>query len=348
MTKPIEIIHQNFELKIAILEEISLTSPPDVIPVSITTRLHTIKKEYDELVLPFLCGYFDTKDIVEKCKIIDKYMQVLISQNFLTNINEIATIIGVHNSAKIKLYWDTPLDTNVKKVDYKICPSCDGKVTIDPLNSELRCFKCNYTLVLKGTVFEESNMYMSEGTLIKRGAYETSRHCRYHLERILAIKNPNIPKYLVPKIHDWLRRNNFAYLKLVRCPDLRRCLKEIKETKYNEHVPFIRQTISGISPERLFHNEICQLYIYFDKAVTVFNGKKRGERANLKYYPYFIFKIIEMILHKPEDRRRLQSIVDCIHFQRDSTIVSNDRLWSEICDDVPDFVFRKTDRNMHS
>lgn len=361
MTKPIEIIHQNFETKLATVKNILKILDPgyELGSPKLTDQINTyefVRTNYQDQTLTLLCDYFDTDDLILKCQIVDRYMQIIVSFNFITKLNDTIGWLKDYSvkakkedleiSLLFKTFHNTPVDTDVRRLDYKTCPNCKGKMNIHPHHSELRCTKCSYTLLLKGTVFDENHLYTSEGSLAKRGAYETSRHCRYHLERILAIKNPNISEAVWAKIHTWLKRNNFIYLKLVTCPDYRRCLKEIKETKYNEHVPFIRQVISGISPERLFHHEIRLLYIYFEKAVMVFNKLKDGERVNLKYYPYFIYKIIEMILNKPEDRKRLQSIVDCIHFQRDNTIVANDRLWSDICDEIVEFIFKKTDKNL--
>jgi hypothetical protein len=359
MTKPIEIIHQNFEIKIKTIENILYRIDPlwEKNP-NLFDKFDEIRQEYRENTVGLLCEYFDQSDLSQKCQVVECYMQLIVSKNFITRLNEFvlelkhewvsknASRYDLEMQLLFKTFNDTPIDTDVQRTDFKICPNCKEKMNIDPQHSELRCTKCDYTLLLKGTVFDESHMYTSEGTLSKRGAYETSRHCRYHLERILAIKNPNIPDSIWDKIRCWLRRNNFQFLKLVTYMDYRQCLKEIKETKYNEHVPFIRQSISGVSPERLFHSEIQLLYIYFDKAVTAFNKIKDGERANLKYYPYFIYKIVEMILNKSEDKKRLQSITDCIHFQRDNTIVANDRLWEQICEEVQEFTFKKTDKNL--
>lgn len=356
MTKPIEIIHQNFEIKLASVKDIlNILSTKDELKDEYVI-FDAISQDYREQTLDLLCEYFEQIDTRTKCQIVDRYMQVVVSRDFITRLNDVVqslkeyTMRTKYNNVDVqllfKMYYNTPVDTDVQKLDYKSCPNCQGKMNVHPQHSELRCTKCPLSMLLKGTVFDEHALFTNDGNLSKRGAYETSRHCKYHLERILAIKNPNITDEVWAKIHAWLRRNNFKYLKLVTCPDYRRCLKEIKETRLNEHIPFIRQFISGVSPERLFHHEMRLLYIYFEKAVTAFNKIKEGERANLKYYPYFIFKIIEMILSRDEDKHRLQSIVDCIHFQRNDTIVANDRLWNEICDEVSDFVFKKTDKNL--
>lgn len=364
MTKPLEIIHQNFECKLntlrKILEIIDSVDPHTGVFYEVESIIKDISQEYQEHTVALLCDYYSSSDLRVKCQTVDRYMQIIVSRNFITKMeiaNQMLRDASAANQNDVqlamlfKLFSNTPVDTDIKKLDYKICPNCRGRMNLDGPRSELRCTKCDYTLLLKGMMYDESHMYSNDGSLAKRGAYETSRHCRYHLERVLAIKNPNIPENVIGpggKIDKWLERNGHKYLKLVTCPEYRRCLKEIGETKYNEHVPFIRQVKSGISPARLFHHEIRVLYIYFEKAVTEFNRLKLDVRVNLKYYPYFIFKIVEIILNKPEDKKRLQSISDFIHFQRDNTIVANDRLWNDICNGIPEFTFSKTDRNQLS
>jgi hypothetical protein len=368
MTKPIEIIHQNFETKLETLRSLFNILADGVIGLGCRGMLDEVGREYQEQTLEILCDYFTASDLKTKCQTVDRYMQIIVGKNFMTKLEQVHTVLRDEHTRPrddktgpvltaeqdtrvnllFKQYQNTPVDTDIRKLDYKTCPNCRGRMNLDGPRSELRCTKCDYILTLKGMMYDENHMYSNDGSLAKRGAYETSRHCRYHVERILAIKNPNIPESVIGpggKIDRWLERN-FKYPKLATCPDYRRCLKEIDETKYNEHVPYIRQVKSGISPDRLFHHEMRLLYIYFEKAVTAFNEIKADERANLKYYPYFIYKIIEIILHKPEDKKRLQSIVNCIHFQRDNTIVANDRLWEQICERVPEFTFRKTDRNL--
>lgn len=342
MTKPIEIIHHNFELKMDLIG--------DLITEDAYEQFIALKNAYHDQTVSLLCKYFDTNNIKEKCKIVEKYIQVVISRNFVAQLNSIMQKCknaikepSLEVSLKFKKYNEIPFDVEVKRQEYKLCPNCESKMNIDPHNSELRCNSCDYIMILKGTVFDES-VSSPEVNLTKRSAYETSRHCKFHIERILAIKMPNIKETTWQKIYKWLNDNNYKYHKLVTCKVLRRCLKEIKEaTKLNEHVPFIRQYITGISPERLFYHETRQLFIDFEKVVETCKRIQNGERGNLKYYPYYIFKILEMRIKDP---KRLQSITDCIHFQHDDTLVTNDRIWEQICAELDDFTFKKTDKNL--
>lgn len=356
MTKPIEILHGNFDKKICTLQSIfTILKDVECPECDIEAEFNSANSEYNDNVINILCDYYVALDMDTKCKMVERYDDFIVSRNFVSKFDSVSATLkelckrkNIERSdeitALLRRYNDIPVDMEVKKYDYKTCPECSSKMTVYPHQSEIRCGGCAFTILLKGTVFDETQFYSQEGSIAKRGSYETSRHCRYHLERILAIKNPNLPPGFVSKAQEWLTENN-VNAKNMSCEDWRGCLKYIKKTKYNEHIPFIRQYFGGSSPGRLYHHEQQQLYIDFDKAVQEFERIKNGEN-NLKYYPYFILKILQKNISRKEDRNRLQSIVDCIHLQRDNTVVNNDRIWKRICEGIPGWEFQKTDKNL--
>lgn len=360
MTQPIQIVHQNFKTKIKIIGELTQIlkkyKPENPALSDLIRTYKDIILQYHEETVTHLCNYFRLTDIKEKCSIVDTYNGILSTYNFVYRIDCIFDAIkkklgqvtlekvDVYNTQILfKKYGEQKIIQCVPKIDFEKCPLCFKQTNIHTKSSELRCSECPYKLALKGTVFDESQF--QDGANIKRGSYVPTRHCRYHLERILAIKKPNIKPKVWAKIDQWIKDNNYKYTKYLTCDDYRRCLKRIKETKHNEHIPYIRQVISRVSPMRLYYHEIKTISRYFEKAVKAFKETKKNE-SNLKYYPYSIAKIIEMVLNKPEDAERKQSIIDCIHFQRDATIIANDRSWEKVCKLVPEFVFCKTDKNL--
>lgn len=364
-TKPIEITHQNIYTKLDIINDlVKLFSIPSELD-QLVKSYSELSDEYKNTSISLLCEYHNTRDPQVKYKIIDKYNQNIISKNFVVRMDNIINALNHKfyniknvNQDTIKETWqqlynnynNISVELIIKKIDYKKCPLCGYKTTLYPAQSEIRCTSpsCDYTMYMKGIVFDDQ--IQQENRIQKRSLYETSRHCSYHLDRILAIKVLNNIEHLKEKILNWATKNNHKYLKLLSCKDYRRCLKDIGETKYNEHVPFLRLKISGVSPDRLYHHEKNQVKMYFEIAVSAFNKLYNNTKTNLRYYPYFIFKIIEIILSAPENHRRFLSIADCIHFQRDGTIITNDNIWQSICEEVqeelPDFVFKKTDVNI--
>ena len=52
---------------------------------------------------------------------------------------------------------------------------------------------------------------------------------------------------------------------------------------------------------------------------------------------FFIYKIVEQILNKPEHEKRKKEILSCIHLQSNDTLIENDNTWFLICDYIPEF-----------
>lgn len=329
--KPIEIINQNITSKFLNLLSATRSS-------KLRDLVAELQQDYEIETVSALCSYaLDGNS--------EPYMRALIGKNFVVRMDALYEEIRMTNQSataqiELKNYLATPIDVQAKEVDYYLC-KCGGKMNLFPASSEMRCPDCHYIQSLSGTVFNETN---TDTGINKRGSYETSRHCRFHIERILALRDPNIPEKDYDKIRAWLANNGKTrQIKTLRCKEYRRCLKEIKLTDYNEYVPFIRQHISGVSPARLYDDEMRLLFLHFDNAATAYAILNEGSKTNLRFYPYSIFKILQMILKN--DQTRFKSIVECIHFQRDDTIVANDRTWEQICDLVPSFTFLKTDTN---
>lgn len=339
--KSIDFLHAVFDKKITVLRLLfAQSAPADAVLADFETLVH----EYNDHVISILVTYFKSTTAEQRAAASVRYHDFITSHNFLARFNTTAAACrrAETDPVLLKQYDDLQCDVEIKRYDYKTCPECEEKMTVYPHQSEIRCGGCAFTVLLKGTVFDETQFYSQEGSIAKRGSYETSRHCRYHLERILAIKNPSLNPRFIALVHTWIAENNEIPGNM-SCLTWRRCLKGIKETKFNEHIPFIRQYFGGDSPGRLFHSEQQQLYIDFDKAVHAFEHIKAAEN-NLKYYPYFILKILQKNITADQDLARLQTIVDCVHLQRENTVISNDRLWRNICQTVG-WQFNKTDRN---
>ncbi len=320
--KPIEIIDQNIDKKFECLLEI----------VDDREAVLALRAEYELATIDPLCVYHMTKNS-------DPYMRVLIGKNFIARMDALYANAHTDNIAH-KKYAETPVEIATKEVNYYVC-ECGGTMNVYPQHSEMRCNTCHRVQTLVGTVFTD----VATESANKRGSYETSRHCRFHLERILALHDPNIPEETYEQIRTWLRNNGkYNQLKLLKCKEYRRCLKEIKKTEWNDDVPFIRRHISGVSPERLYQDEMSMVQLYFDIAASTYAQLNEGSKPNLKFYPYFIFKILQLVLKN--DVARFRSIAECIHFQSDDTIVANDRVWMQICENVKHFTYVKTDVNL--
>lgn len=285
----------------------------------------------------FLCNNIMKSylDNFERQRIFQK-IDVIISKMDKDNQN--------YHHLKIKEYKSLKVEgIEASRKTYK-CEFCGGSVQVDPNNSELVCRNCQNIVVIKGMIFDNTQVYSHDGSIIKRGSYESLKHCKEHLEKILIEKPFDIPESVNEKILEWLKVNK-KNPKVMSCQDWRVTLKELKFTKYNKYIPFIRKNYGGPPAGHLYNYEKEKIYMYFDKLIKAIEILKVG-KDNINHYPYFILKLLELILSGKNDKVRLQNIVDCIHIQSNNTVGDHDDLWKKICALVPEFTYKKTDRNM--
>ena len=354
MAKPMEIIHQNMQEKLSSVESmLKIYDDPSMGEIKATYQ--TIALRYVEFSISPLCRYYRAKTPREQCDAVDNFCMIIVRENLVADLDACVDLIrdAIETAKKERfkfqvlenVYKKYIVGQRVKHQDNTQCPECGSTTFIFPAKSEIRCDKCSYSMQLAGTVFDESQFYNQDNANIRRENYKTSRHCKYHLDCLLGIKNPGVPQRVWDKINKWIKSNNIIYLKRLHCADFRRCLKAIKETKYNKDVPYIRLMVTGVRPERLYYAEKVKICQYFDKGASAYE-QLIGAGTNLRYYPHQLAKIIDMVLCEPSDRRRKLAIISCIHFQRDSTVVNNDKIWKDVCDLVPEFVFKKTDKDL--
>jgi hypothetical protein len=236
-------------------------------------------------------------------------------------------------------YEEVPLDIKVVSKVQVPC-ACGYSSTIEAKTSEMIC-KCGAVEKLLGVVFEDDQFFYQEGQRIKHGKYDPTKHCKFWVDRIQAKENTEIPDDLIKSIKRLILRDKIWHESLT-CADVRMYLKELKKTKFNDHVPLIRKIITNIDPEQLTDHELKLVYMYFNLVMQIFNKTKTEDISNSPYHPFFVYKIIEQILKKPEERVRKCNILSCIHLQAPGTLINHDLIWAPICAQIPEFVYIPT------
>lgn len=236
------------------------------------------------------------------------------------------------------------LTVKIKKFDCDLCDSCKEVTESISINeTHSKCVSC-------GLVKCNDNEYDDELELIsptstkrpKRGTHEAEKHCIIWVDKITAIKETIISEEQDIRIRKWFVINNIRNKKLLHCEDYRRCFKESHITELNDYVTYIRLVYSGISPPRISYDERQEILSLFILVVETHEDIKTDE-SNLKYYPFFILKIVPWVI---KDQIRCNDIQRCIHLQSSVTLKSNDKLWKKITDTgrLP-IEFVKTDCN---
>ena len=242
----------------------------------------------------------------------------------------------------INQYKKTQLIYNIEDIEYDLC-SCGNKMIIQSNTSELLCTNCGSIHTLIGSVFENSQFYQQEGNRYMHGTYDPNRHCKFWIDRIQAKENTIINDASINKIKQCIKKDKIENLKNISIDQFRIYLKQTKLSKLNDHIPLIKKMITGYIPPQLNHKELHLLFNYFDKATKIYNQIKPKEKSNSLYYPFLIWKILDLII---PDLQKKKELLNCIHLQSYETLIDNDKIWYQICKHNDKFIYKPTDKSI--
>src|SRR6476661_2405840 len=251
------------------------------------------------------------------------------------------------------LYENLSISRSIDSYVYNKCSQCNDDMKIIANLSEIVCTNCGVTENLRGTILEDEQFYYQEGQRVKHGSYDPSKHCKFWIERIQARESRDIPQSVLDAVTNCIKHNNIRNIEDISYSEIRKYLSQTKNTIYNEHVPLIRKIITGESPAQLTDQKLQTIQVYFDKVIRIYEEIKPVNKTNVPYHPYLIYKIIEHIyytkisLENNESKKRIISVMSCIHLQNRETLIENDKTWSKICNRIDDITYRPTDRNLH-
>jgi hypothetical protein len=223
----------------------------------------------------------------------------------------------------------------------EIC-NCGNKFEMESKTSEHICMKCGMTEKIYGIIFEDEQLFYQEGQRTKHCRYDPTKHCKFWVDRIQARENDKIPDSLIESMRSCIIRDKI-WLDSLTCNMVRRYLKELRKTIFNNHIPLIKKKLTGIEPPELTENELTSIYVYFNRVIQIYNVIKPKEKSNSIYHPFFVYKILEQLLRSPESRKKRNEILSSIHLQSRETLIDHDLIWKEICKYVPEFDYLPTD-----
>lgn len=219
---------------------------------------------------------------------------------------------------------------------------CGEEMVVDARNNEFVCQSCGQTQPLAGEMFDDGQRPYQEGGRATHGKYEPGKHCRLWLGRIQGRGNTEIPEKDLARIRKKIKQETTVYIDNITYSDIRRYLKSLRLTKYNNIVPAIHNAITKKPVPQLTEEENKQVHLCFGRVIQVYAIVKPPDKPNCPYHPYFIYKIIEHLLDEPANYKRRRAILSCIHLQSQETLTENDRIWSDICEKLPELKYRPT------
>lgn len=236
---------------------------------------------------------------------------------------------------KIRHIHNGHLRKKKRSKEIKSCPECKTQMDLISHLSEYRCPKCCFKKTAYGYV--PSEVFLDHTSTTKSTSnYRQEENCEIWLNKIQGIDGKDIPSVLIQQLEDLAIREKAILPHKKTCRRIRLWLKELEETKYNNHAAKIKYMMTGIPPEQLTMEEKETTKRYFPPIMEAYNKKKPSNRKNSCYQPHIILKILEQIIDRSstEKEHRFLRIISNIHFQDDETILKNDRILKDIFKDV--------------
>lgn len=211
--------------------------------------------------------------------------------------------------------------------------SCGAAFILEEKTSEKICKKCGCSEKIYGIAFDDD--FCMGNDRGKHGKYEPIKHCEDWLIRIQGKESQDsVPEEVIEKVKAAFKGYNLLWLDAKK---VRECLKSIKETKYNDHIPLIIKLVTERNVPQYTEPEIKEIKKHFANCIQIYH--KLMQRSNAIYYPYVIYKITDNVLKNSE---RKKGILSNIHLQTRDTLISNDRTWAAICAESKNFEYKPT------
>lgn len=363
MTSTVDNICANIETKFTSIREIfaiydnyDLDDEDEQIVSSSISMIDSLQAVYNTCTLDMLTEYYLTDDSNVKESLRDGIARAVKSNNIIGELDRLyKNYVRLRKIYKVeepeiprlaKLFETSVIDESFSDPGSDICTKCKVPYEIEEKTAEYVCKNCGHLEKMSGVVFEDEQFFYQEGQRTKHGKYDPIKHAKIWLERIQAKEMTDIPADVLNQIRTLIKRDQL-WLNSISCDTIRKYLKQIKKTQYNNHIPLIRKLVTGLEPSQLTEHETQLVYMYLGTAIQHFSTIKKNltnaSKNDCPYHPFFIYKIIEQILKDPRHSTRRKDILSCIHLQSRETLIEHDRAWFAICDNIPEFTKIATD-----
>ncbi len=279
------------------------------------SKYETEMSEYIMKCLPYMNQYVDdnkkevSTDNIFNCKETSGLQRKDIFNDYLAEVENMNV--------------DRPL---MKKLE--TCPEChESRVYHFTDTSDLVCENCG--LIIACLISEELTYREEQETSEKiiNYSYKRENHFNEWLSQFQAQETTNIPTEVIEQLQNELKKIKIKALDEVTHARVRGLLKKLKLNKYYEHVPYITNILSGISPPKMPQELEERLRIMFKDIQKPFDDNCPSERKNFLSYSYVLYKFCELL---SEDKYLKYFPL----LKSKEKLYQQDLIWNKICNDL--------------
>ena len=243
----------------------------------------------------------EMSDYIIKCMpYMKQYTEELESEVSTDNIFNCKETTGlqrkdIFNDYLIDVEKVNNIDRPVEKKK-EVCPKCpESNVFHFSDTSDLVCDNCGMIIA---TLISEELTYREEqetSEKIVNYSYKRENHFNEWLSQFQAQETTNIPQEVIDQLRTELKKIKIKVVEEITHARVRSLLKKLKLNKYYEHVPYITNILSGISPPKMPQELEERLRIMFKDIQKPFDDNCPSERKNFLSYSYVLYKFCELL-----------------------------------------------------
>lgn len=144
------------------------------------------------------------------------------------------------------------------------------------------------------------------------------------LNQFQAKESTDIPDSVYHKITGEINKRRITNLRNLQRTTVREILRELKLTKFYDHVPFIINKLNNIPAPKIHLSLEKKLIFMFEKIEEVYPLYKPKHRKNMISYPYILHKLFELL--------EKDDLLKCFPFNKSQDVLrEQDDIWEKIC-----------------
>lgn len=174
------------------------------------------------------------------------------------------------------------------------CDACGSlRVFENPQEGELVCHDCgNCMPALEwGLSFQDEQNI----TKITQYSYKRQNHFNEWVQQFQGKETANIPDDIIEKLRYELKKQRVDNVKAITHAKVRGLLKKLRQNKYYEHIPYICNVLTGVSPPYMHNSLEEKLRLMFNEIQEPFDVVCPKNRKNFLSYPYVLYKFCELL-----------------------------------------------------
>jgi hypothetical protein len=303
------LLHYSKKIKLLTFKLNNLNNSPKSFKTEIENKINIFKKKITDLKSKKINNIYNSRKTNSNNRFEEnRNNRITIINKFHKNFNE--NISHEYNIPKkinnISINNNDTIQINNK---LNLCKDCNVPYFSNKITSKLICTQCGIEI----TYTEPTSDRMTFGHTVDfvKYCYSKILHFGTWLASIQGRENKPISKKIIENISLHLYESGLNSKKITLI-HIKKALKKLNLTRYNQNIPQIWATLTGNSPPRLTPTEKKWFETKFKIICEVWENVRPEWRTNFISYPYVIYKLCQMLgrndflpflnLHKGRDK----------------------------------------------